>query len=42
MYENLEEAIIRKRFVPSPHPFPASRMHDHYAVEPWEKNTLEI
>ena len=42
MYENLEDAIIRKRFVPTPHHLPGSRMQDHYAVEPWEKNTMEI
>jgi hypothetical protein len=42
MYDNLEDAIIHKRFSPVPRPYPNTRLHEHYLVEPWEKNTLEM
>lgn len=42
MYENLEEAITHKRFVPTARPFPSVRLQDQYAVEPWGKNTIEL
>ena len=42
MYENLEDVITHKRFVPTPRPFPSVKLIDHYEVQPWQKNTLEV
>lgn len=42
MYDNLEDALTYRRFIPTPRPYPSSRLHEHYAVEPWEKNTMEM
>lgn len=41
MYDNLEEAITHKRFVPTPRPYPSAKLQEVYNVEPWEKNTIE-
>lgn len=35
MYEQLEDVITHKRFVPTPKPFPSARLQEHYEVEPW-------
>lgn len=42
MYDNFEEAINHRRFTPKHQAYPIVKLNDPYAVEPWEKNTLEI
>ena len=42
MYDNLEEALRHKRFNPTPRSYPKVKLQEQYAVEPWEKVSIEV